>query len=187
MPPSGGLPAARMHSILYPLVCLSPFLLSQVSQYVSMNLLRHYFAVDTTYVLKKLQVSLHPPSPLPFAAGSASQGLKVQPLLPTDLIEIITFPVWHRNRDREMINLPTSKQILMFPFMHKNWHREKDVGDGGHPYSPPRDCVNAPDLYIPVSDPHLPPPAKRHDLSRLLWPHLQMPLTVTMTAIPPPH
>ena len=36
------------------------------------------------------------------------------------------------------------------PFLHKNWHREKDVGDGGYPYSPPRDCVNSPDLYIPV-------------------------------------
>jgi len=68
---------------------------SNVSQYVSMQLLRHYFQVDTPYVAKKLK-------------------------------------------------------ILLMPFMHKHWHREKDEGDGMYPYAPPRDCVNAPDLYIPV-------------------------------------
>ena len=135
-----------------------------------MNLLRHYFAVDTTYVLKKLKVSDFHPTSTVHSSDSAHRihQSKTENAQDDDGPES---PRASRNRVRACVHtflhtslsvsfrfsslspdppFPPPDQIILFPFMHKNWHREKDVGDGGHPYSAPRDCVNAPDLYLPV-------------------------------------
>jgi len=68
---------------------------SNVQQYVSVGILRYYFSVDTSYVVKKLGV-------------------------------------------------------LLWPFHHKNWQRQKDMDTTSQGFSPPRHDVNSPDLYIPV-------------------------------------
>ncbi len=46
-------------------------------------------------------------------------------------------------------------KLLLFPFLHKTWTRRRDDAyDGGQnahdEFLPPKDDINAPDLYIPV-------------------------------------
>lgn len=45
--------------------------------------------------------------------------------------------------------------LILFPFRHKSWHRTlmNTAVDGKaqqETYSPPRDDINAPDLYVPA-------------------------------------
>lgn len=42
-------------------------------------------------------------------------------------------------------------KLLLFPFLHKNWFRLTVAqGDNQESYRPPRDDINAPDMYIPL-------------------------------------
>lgn len=42
-------------------------------------------------------------------------------------------------------------QLLLLPFGSKSWKRISQVNDdGSHTFLPPREDVNAPDLYIPL-------------------------------------
>eukprot|EP01137_Pigoraptor_chileana_P005402 Opistho-2@48420 len=41
-------------------------------------------------------------------------------------------------------------KLILMPLGHKNWARQIFNGQGGAEYAPPRDDINAPDLYIPV-------------------------------------
>jgi hypothetical protein len=41
-------------------------------------------------------------------------------------------------------------RLLLFPFLHRNWNRLPKSHNEGSNYVPPREDINAPDLYIPV-------------------------------------
>eukprot|EP01111_Echinosteliopsis_oligospora_P009110 TRINITY_DN2610_c0_g1_i2.p1 TRINITY_DN2610_c0_g1~~TRINITY_DN2610_c0_g1_i2.p1 ORF type:complete len:318 (+),score=84.14 TRINITY_DN2610_c0_g1_i2:102-1055(+) len=40
--------------------------------------------------------------------------------------------------------------LVTFPFLHKNWQRQPSTNNDGSNLAPPREDINAPDLYIPI-------------------------------------
>jgi hypothetical protein len=55
-------------------------------------------------------------------------------------------------------------RLVLFPWRHKPWARTRRSGDaGGDGWMPPRDDINAPDLYIPSKCGHLTSPRPSAD------------------------